>query len=92
MPLNFPGGTSGKEPNYRCRRHKSCGLDPWVGKIPWRRAGHPALVLLPGEFHGQKSLVGYSSWDLNESDMSKQLTNTSTSWFMKQAQGFSSHV
>ena len=35
-------------------------FDPWVGKIPWRRAWKPTLVLLPGESHGQRSLVGYS--------------------------------
>ena len=23
------------------RRHKRCGLDPWVGKIPWRRTCNP---------------------------------------------------
>jgi len=42
---------------------KRWGFDPWVGKIPWRRAWQPTLVLLPGEFHGQGSLVGYSPWD-----------------------------
>ena len=36
------------------------GFDPWVGKIPWRRALQPTQVLLPGEPHGQRSLVGYS--------------------------------
>ena len=35
-------------------------FDPWVGKIPWRRKWQPATVFLPGEFHGQRSLVGYS--------------------------------
>ena len=34
--------------------------DPWVGKIPWRRAWQPTPVFLPGESHGQRSLVGYS--------------------------------
>ena len=34
----IPGGTSGKEPACQCRRHKSCRFDPWVGKIPWRKA------------------------------------------------------
>ena len=38
------------------------GLDPWVGKIPWKRAWQPTPVFLPGEFHGQRSLVGYSLW------------------------------
>jgi len=34
---------------------------PWVGKIPWGRAWEPTPVFLPGESHGQGSLVGYSS-------------------------------
>ena len=34
-------------------------FDPWVGKMPWRRAWQPTPVFLPGESHGQKSLVGY---------------------------------
>ena len=33
-----------------------------VGKIPWRRAWQPTPVCLPGEPHGQRSLVGYSPW------------------------------
>ena len=35
-------------------------FDPWVGKIPWRRAWLPTLVFLPGEFRGQSNLGGYS--------------------------------
>ena len=31
-------------------------------------------VFLPGEFHGQRSLVGYTPWDGKESDTIKQLT------------------
>ena len=30
------GGTSGKGPSCQCNRWKSCILDPWMGKIPWR--------------------------------------------------------
>ena len=33
-----------------------------VRKIPWRREWQPTPVFLPGEFHGQRSLVGYSPW------------------------------
>jgi len=44
-----PGGASGKEPTCQCRRWKRPGLDPWVGKIPWRRAQQPTPVFLPGE-------------------------------------------
>ena len=32
------------------------GSDPCVRKIPWRRAGQPTPVFLPGESHGQRSL------------------------------------
>ena len=31
------------------RRHRTCGFDPWVGKIPWRRKWQPTPVFLPGE-------------------------------------------
>ena len=51
--LGFPGS---KEPTYQCRRHKRSGLDPWVGKIPWRRTWQTTPVFLPGEFHGWRSL------------------------------------
>ena len=40
---------SGKEPACRCRRRKRHGLDPWVRKIPWRRASQPTPAFLPGE-------------------------------------------
>jgi len=55
----------------QCRRP---GFDPWVGKILWRREWQPTPVFLPGEFHGQRSLVDYSPWDCKESDMTEQLT------------------
>ena len=48
-PLDFPGGTSGKEPACQCRRHKRHGFNLWVGKIPWNWAWWPTPVLLPGE-------------------------------------------
>ena len=34
----------------------------------WRRKCQPTPVLLPGKFHGQRTLVGCSSWDRKESD------------------------
>ena len=52
-------GASGKEPTCPWRRHKRPGFDPWVGKIPWRRAWQPTPVFFPGESHGQRSLAGY---------------------------------
>ena len=56
---DFPGATAVKAPLLNCRR---LGFDPWVQKIPWRRDWLPTPVFLPGEFHGQRSLVGYSPW------------------------------
>ena len=50
------------------------GFDPWVGKILWRRKWQPTPEFLPGEFHGQRRLVGYSSWGHKESDTSEWLT------------------
>ena len=44
------------------------GFDPWVEKIPWRRAWQPTAVSLPGESHGQRSLADYSPWGHRESD------------------------
>ena len=49
-------------------------FDPWVGKIPCRREWQPTPVLLPGEFHAQRSLAGYSPWGHKESDRTDQLT------------------
>ena len=39
---------------------KRCRLDSCVGKIPGRTAQQPTPVFLPGEIHGQRSLMGYS--------------------------------
>ena len=55
----FPDDSSGKEPASPWGRHRRCGFDPWVGKIPWRSEWQPTPVFLPGEsHHGQRSLVG----------------------------------
>ena len=35
---------------------------PGVRKMPWSRKQQPTPVFLPGKFHGQRSLVGYSPW------------------------------
>ena len=64
----------GSPPACQCRRHKRCGFDPWVGMIPWRRAWQPTPVFLPGEFHGQRSMAGYSPWGHKELDTTEQLT------------------
>ena len=57
--MGFPGGSVVKNlfAIKEIRRH---GFDPWIRKIPWRRAWQPTLVFMPGESHGQRSLVGYN--------------------------------
>ena len=47
--LGFPVASVVKNPPTNAGRYKRCGFDPWVGKIPWKRAGRPTPVFLPGE-------------------------------------------
>ena len=61
------------------RRHRRCRFDPWIGKIPWRWK-QPIPVFLPGKFHGQRSLVGYSPWGCKELDMTERLHFTLDMW------------
>ena len=49
-------------------------FDPWVGNIPCRKEWSPSPVFLPGEFHRQRNLVGYSPWGCKELDMTARLT------------------
>ena len=62
----FPEDASSEEPACQCRRHE---FGSWVRKIPWRRKWQHIPAFLPGKFHGQRSLVGYSPWGLKESDV-----------------------
>ena len=57
------------------RRH---GFDPWVGKVPWRRGELLTPIFLPGEVHGQRSLVGYSVWGRKESDTTEAICHAHT--------------
>ena len=52
----------------------SPGFDLFVRKTLWRREWLPTPVFFPGEFHGQRNLVGYSPWGCKELDMIVWLT------------------
>ena len=67
---SFSGSSAGKE--------SACDTETWVRKIPWRREWLPTPVFLPGEFHGQRSLVGYSPWHrrVGHERLSLHLENT----------------
>ena len=70
----LPGGPVVKNPPAWCRR---CSFNPWVRKIPWSRKWKPMPVLLPGKFHGQRSLEGYSPGGCKELDMTEWLSRPS---------------
>ena len=51
-------------------------FDPWVGKSPWRRAWQPTPVFMPGESHGQRSLLGCRLQGGSESDTAEATQHT----------------
>ena len=66
IPIHYyiyelPQGLSSEDSACQCRRLR---FHPWVRKIPWRRQWQLTPVFLPGESHGERSLVGHSPWGL----------------------------
>ena len=55
-----------KNPSANPGRHERHRFNPWVGKIPWRRAWQPIPVFLPGESHEQRSLADYGPYNHKE--------------------------
>ena len=47
---------------------RDSGLIPGLRRSPGRQQRQPTLVFLPGESHGQRSLVDYSPWGRKKSD------------------------
>ena len=70
----FPGGSMVKNPPANAG---DLGSIPGSRRPPGGGHGNPTLVFLPAEFHGQRSLAGYSPWGHKESDTTKQLTRLS---------------
>ena len=68
---SFPGGSDGKEPAGNAG---DLGAIPGLRKSP-RREWKPTPVFLTGEFHGQRSLEGYSPWGCKESDTTERLNS-----------------
>ena len=69
LSLYDPGGSDGKASAFNV----GDPVNPWVGKILWRRKCQPTPVLLPGKSHGWRSVVGYSPWGCKELDTTEQL-------------------
>ena len=61
------------------------GFNPWVRNIPWRRKWQLTPGFLPGESHGQRSLVGYSPQDRKESDTTERLSDFTFTFTPSQA-------
>ena len=54
--VGLPSGLGGKESDCQCKRHKVCGFDPWVEKIPWRSS------LNLDSTHSLFNLVHFMKW------------------------------
>ena len=67
---SFPGSKNGKESACNV---EDLGSIPGSGRSPREMHGNP---LLSGEFHGQRSLVGYGPWGCKESDTTERPTHT----------------
>ena len=61
--MGFPGGSDGKESAYNSGDPDSI---PGLGRSPGEGNGYPLQLSLPGEIHGQKSLVGYTRTQLSD--------------------------
>ena len=61
------------EQKVRIRCLTGKGIKNMLRTWHWRRQWHPTPVLLPGKSHGQRSLVGCSPWDREESDTTERL-------------------
>ena len=64
---------SGKESACQCKRWR---FDPLARKIPCSRKWQPTPVFLPGKFHGQKSVEGYSPEGHRELDTTELTEHT----------------
>ena len=69
--MGFPSGSDDKKNSPAMQKRP--GFDPLVRKILWR-AWQPTPVFLPGESHGQKSLVGYNPRGRKELDTTERLS------------------
>ena len=58
-----------KDPTTNAGDLRDAGSILGSGRSPGNANGQPTPVFLPGEFHGQRSLAGYSPWGRKESDI-----------------------
>ena len=78
--MEIPHGSYCKESAYNAG---GLGSIAGLGRFPRRREWLPTPVFLPGEFHGQRSLVGYNLWGCRESDTIEQLIHFTFPFIMR---------
>ena len=69
--MNFPGGSDSKESVYNSGR---MGSIPGSERSPGEGNGYPPWLFLPGEFHRQRRLAGYSPWGRKVLDTTELVT------------------
>ena len=72
LNCGFPGGSVVKNLPANAGDKRDVSLIPGSGRSPG--GGNGNTIFLPGEFHGQGSLMGYSPWGIKELEMTEQLT------------------
>ena len=77
----LPRWLSGEESPCQFRRHKRCGFNPWVRKIPWGRKWQPTPVFLPGESMDREA------WQATVHGVTKRWT-----WLSTRTQGTSGWI
>ena len=77
MLLDLPCSSDSEESTCNAR---DLGSIPGSGRFPWRREWQPTPVFLPGKFHGQRSLEGYSPRGHKESRYDRA-TNTAKCYY-----------
>ena len=77
----------GDWPTCQFRRHKRCGFNSWVRKIPWRRKQQPSPVFLPGNPMDRGAWRATVRGVTNSRIRLKQLSSCLTCWTVNDLQG-----
>ena len=75
LPLSHQGSPKLWDTGSQMCTSGLCVFKEHYPGIPWRRKWLPTPVFLPGEFHGQRSLLSCSPWGCKESDLTERLTH-----------------
>ena len=80
--MGFPDGSVDKEASCKARDTGDVSLIPESGRSPGGKKWQPTPVFLPGKFHGQRSLEGYTPGRHKESDTTEHMAYTDTDTYV----------